>query len=468
MSSSQTNATNPANNQRQWSSTLFRPLDMSAIPGYPRQMPPKYEKWLPKFTGTDAISAEEHMSNFWAFFQLHPISDDAEDLVMKLFSATLYDASRHWYLSLPDGSIKTMDRLEEAFLKRWSIKEDPNMLLTRLNTLWKHENESIREFHTRFETLLQKIPASHHPKDDYLVHIYTKSFNGQLGYLLKDKNPQSIQEAQELATRIEGNLLSSKIEPFANPRGKVDTKPKIVHNTEPTSDLCASMAKLQASMDGIMKNQEQMMSRIVNLERSQSQAPRVPYKGQFQKGNQFYKPKNEQEVPNTLAPTNVVDENPWCLECSEAHWEHECPYSDNGHQQVNNIGHLMEGPQINITVEEHQEAMKEAARKARMAVINNLDQESKEKLKKQEFQVYRRKKLSQPIAEQTKTPPLDVLLPKTSKTERVNLNFDFEGALSKMHVTIPLKEVIKVPSVKERFDIFFQGSDGPMDPPIML
>jgi hypothetical protein len=80
MSSSQTATTNPTNNQRQWSSTLFKPLDMSAIPGYPRQMPPKYEKWLPKFTGTDAISAKEHMSNFWAFFQLHPISDDAEDL----------------------------------------------------------------------------------------------------------------------------------------------------------------------------------------------------------------------------------------------------------------------------------------------------------------------------------------------------------------------------------------------------
>ena len=43
------------------------------------------------------------------------------------------------------------------------------------------------------------------------VHIYTKYFNGQLGYLLRDKNPQSIQEAQELATKIEGNLHSSKI-----------------------------------------------------------------------------------------------------------------------------------------------------------------------------------------------------------------------------------------------------------------
>jgi hypothetical protein len=464
-----------ANNQRQWSSSLFKPLDMSAIPGYPRQMPPKYEKWLPKFTGIDAISVEEHMSNFWAFFQLHPVSDDVEDLVMKLFSATLLDASRRWYHSLPDGSIKTMDKLEEAFLKRWSIKEDPNMLLTRLNSLWKHENETIREFHTRFETLLQKIPVSHHPTNNFLVYIYTKAFTGQLGYLLRDKNPQTIQEAQELATKIEGNLHSSKIEPFSNPRAKMDIKPKIVHNAEPSSDICASLAKLQMTMDGMMKNQELMMNRIVNLERAQSQAPRVPYKGQFQKGNQIYKPKNDQEVPNTLAPTNVVDENPWCLQCSEAHWEHECPYNNGGHDQVNNVGHIIEGPQIclNITPEEHREGIKEAARKARMEVINNLDQESKEKLKKQEFQVYRRKKLNQPISTvpaitQTKPPPLDILLPKTSKTERVDLNFDFEGALSKMHVTIPLREVIKVPSVKERFDNFFKGSDGPMDPPIML
>jgi hypothetical protein len=88
----------------------------------------------------------------------------------------------------------------------------------------------------------------------------------------------------------------------------------MVHNAEPTSDLCTSIAKLQASIDGIMKNQEEMMTRIVKLERSQTQAPRVPYKGQFQKGGQFYKPKNEHEVPNTFAPANVVDENPWCLE----------------------------------------------------------------------------------------------------------------------------------------------------------
>jgi hypothetical protein len=87
----QTVIPNQANNQIQWSSNIFKPLDMTVILGYPRKMPPKYEKWLPKFTGNDVVSVEDHMSNFWAFFQLYPISDDAEYLAMKLFYATLHD-----------------------------------------------------------------------------------------------------------------------------------------------------------------------------------------------------------------------------------------------------------------------------------------------------------------------------------------------------------------------------------------
>jgi hypothetical protein len=168
-----------------------------------------------------------------------------------------------------------------------------------------------------------------------------------------------------------------------------------------------------------------------------------------------------------LAPANVVDENTWCLECSEAHWEHKFPYSS-GHQQVNNMDFFMEFPQINITDAEHQEVMKEATILARMAVINNLDQESREKLEKQEFQGYRRKNLKQPAANQAKPPPLEILLPKTSKAGKVDLNIGFKGALSKMHVNVPLREAIKIPSIKECFDTFFSGSDEPMYPPIML
>ena len=82
--------------------------------------------------------------------------------------------------------------------------------------------------------------------------------------------------------------------------------------------------------------------------------------------------------------------------------------------------------------------------------------------------MYKRKNLKEPVADQAKPPPLEMLLSKTSKAGKVDLNFDFEGALSKKHVNIPLREAIKIPSIKECFDTFFSGSDEPMDPPIML
>jgi hypothetical protein len=187
----------------QWDLGNFKPLDMSEIPGYPRQMPPKYEKWLPRFTGRDGERSDYHMSDFWDFFQLHPISDDVEDLAMKLFSATLHGNARKWYDNLPDASITSMDQLEETFLKRWGVKlEDIETLLKRLDYIKQVENETVREFHNRFEKLLYQIPRSHHPGDMYLVYLYTNAILVHLGFLLNKKGPKKIDEVMFLSQNI--------------------------------------------------------------------------------------------------------------------------------------------------------------------------------------------------------------------------------------------------------------------------
>ena len=116
------------------------------------------------------------MDDFLAFFQLHPINDDVEDLEMKLFSATLHGNARKWYDDLPDASITSMDQLEENFIKKWGIKlEDIHMLLKILEYMKQTKNEIVKEFHTRFENFLQQIPRSHHPKDKYLIYLYTNA-----------------------------------------------------------------------------------------------------------------------------------------------------------------------------------------------------------------------------------------------------------------------------------------------------
>jgi hypothetical protein len=194
----------------QWDPGNFKPLDMSKIPGYPRRMPPRYEKWLPKFTGSDEENANKHVCDFYAFFQLHPISDDVEDLAMKLFSATLHDNARRWYDDLPDASITSMDQLEEVFLEKW----DPCVLLNKLNHMKKNKNEIVREFHDKFERLLQQIPVSHHLSHDFLLFLYTKAFTGQISFPIKDEAPRTIQEVYNMATEIEANISSFKEQSF--------------------------------------------------------------------------------------------------------------------------------------------------------------------------------------------------------------------------------------------------------------
>jgi hypothetical protein len=104
-----------------------------------------------------------------------------------------------------------------------------------------------------------------------------RHFLGNLDSCSGTKVPKTIQEAHEIATRIEANLSSSKVEPFYAPRTKVDVKPKVVHNTETTQDISVALARLQETVDGMERNQTLMMNIITNLERAQQQAPNASF-----------------------------------------------------------------------------------------------------------------------------------------------------------------------------------------------
>jgi hypothetical protein len=80
--------------------------------------------------------------------------------------------------------------------------------------------------------------------------------------------------------------------------------------------------------------------------------------------------------------------------------------------------------------------------------------------------VYQRRNPSQSTSGQSKTS--EVPPPKKTKADPIALDFDFEGALAKMNVSVPLREVIKIPTIKQRFNNFFVGTPEPEDPPIML
>jgi hypothetical protein len=199
----------------QWDPGNYKPLDMSKIPGYPRKMPLSYKKWVPRFFGRDGESPDYHMSNFWEFFQYYPVRDEAEDLVMKLFSASLHGEAKKWYDSLPAASITSMDHFEEIFLERWALKlEDVQSLLKELESIRQANYDNVRDFWFRFQKLFNQIPESHRPKGKYLVYLFTNGLQGHLSFLLNKRNPKTLEEAHNMAIQIERNLFSSGINAF--------------------------------------------------------------------------------------------------------------------------------------------------------------------------------------------------------------------------------------------------------------
>jgi hypothetical protein len=86
--------------------------------------------------------------------------------------------------------ITSMDHLEESFLEKWGIKlEYIHMLIKILEYMKQNKNETVKEFHTRFENLLQQIHRIHHPEEKYLIYLYANALFMQLGFLLSEKGP---------------------------------------------------------------------------------------------------------------------------------------------------------------------------------------------------------------------------------------------------------------------------------------
>jgi hypothetical protein len=196
----------------QWDPGSYKPLDMRKIPGYPRQMPPISKKWFPRFTGGNGERADFHIDEFYSYFRLHPVDDDAEDVVMKLFSNTLHGNAKKWYDNLPNASITSMNQLEEVFLEEWGIQsEDISVLLKNFEHIKQTENETLFNFQSRFEGTLYQIPASHRPEEEYVVHLYTHAILAHLGLPLSKRAPKTLTEAYGMAKGIEQNIFSSGI-----------------------------------------------------------------------------------------------------------------------------------------------------------------------------------------------------------------------------------------------------------------
>jgi hypothetical protein len=99
----------------------------------------------------------------------------------------------------------------EKFLERWGDKQDISFILRNFTNIKKKENETVLEFNTRFTKAYHRIPTALRPNTDYALISYLEKFDGNLGALIRQKEPTTLDVAYQVGITTEKHLaLASK------------------------------------------------------------------------------------------------------------------------------------------------------------------------------------------------------------------------------------------------------------------
>jgi hypothetical protein len=94
---------------------LILPQPMNALPVG------DYLKYMPKFTGEEDITIEEHLVSFYNYAD--NINIENEDVWTRVFVQILDGEARKWFRGLTPGSIIGIEALDDAFLRHWETKK---------------------------------------------------------------------------------------------------------------------------------------------------------------------------------------------------------------------------------------------------------------------------------------------------------------------------------------------------------
>jgi hypothetical protein len=120
-----------------------------------------YLKYMPKFTGEEDITAEEHLASFYSYAD--NLNIENEDVWMRVFVQSLDGEARKWFRGLTPGSIVGIEALDDAFLRHWGDKKDFLYYITEFGSLKRKEGESVSDFSKRFNKMYNKIPTEINP-----------------------------------------------------------------------------------------------------------------------------------------------------------------------------------------------------------------------------------------------------------------------------------------------------------------
>jgi hypothetical protein len=132
---------------------LYKPIDFSAISGYPHLIPEKAIENLPCFQNDNVINARRHVQRVSHCFNKWCCNTLYEDVGMKLFILSFDDDDLDWFTKLKDKQIRTYKELTNAFMEKWKEKEPP--IIKTVNS------DASPDFDEKFTDVIQAMRFAH-------------------------------------------------------------------------------------------------------------------------------------------------------------------------------------------------------------------------------------------------------------------------------------------------------------------
>jgi ribonuclease HI len=459
---------NPTNNPNTTMSVFLRPLNFAAIQGAPHTVPEKAIDKLPTFQGNNAISAKSHILNFQMCVERDCQGNDEEDVKMPLFVYSLEGDAAEWFTDFDQNKFSTLDEILDEFRKRWGDQKEHRFQLAALTTSYKKENETVEEFNTKFNSLVKSLHANILPSDAAILIYYMEAFEGEMRYALRDKDPQNLKAAQATAIKIDKNMQDarkSNIHGFTRgSSSKVnEEKKKKVEGQESSNDGIKELTQLIKQMEINHANQiNALQNRLITMERSQNNRQQHKPNDKWPKRP----PQHDQRPPNPFESTNLVDHSsiPYCRPCGEFHEEVTCPvflegcydddYGNQGNEQIN-----MCGRKYNVGMYDW---MNLAMFGNSANLMNNVVDKATEKfgpkptpeqvaeMAKYRGITYQRSGNKGQDKGQSSAPKVSPTPPKSNVHVDSDLNIDLGGWLSNAKMLVPVSELMKIPSQREK------------------
>ena len=180
----------------------YKPL---VLPLFFHPLPTELINQLPHFDGENkGSSAEEHVQNLEDLLELYEIEED--DVCIRMFALSLQGNVKSWFKCLPVASIFSFHQFSQVFLDRWAVPVNIFLILEEYQNLRRQPTETVQEFLARFNKVYNAIPSDIKPPLGWALLHYPSSFDPEVEFHIRQKEPLSLEEMQDIAITVEYNI----------------------------------------------------------------------------------------------------------------------------------------------------------------------------------------------------------------------------------------------------------------------